>query len=68
MGFSLDGEQGHWFAAGSSSQWPLLLWSAGSRVCRLQELQRMGLVAPGLVGIFPEQGLNPCLLHWQAHS
>ena len=29
----------------------------------------MGLVAPRHVGgIFPDQGLNPCLLHWQVDS
>ena len=38
-------------------------------------LQRAGsvVVAPGLTcsvacGIFPDQGSNPCLLHWQADS
>ena len=27
-----------------------------------------GLPFPQLQGIFPTQGLNPCLLHWQADS
>ena len=46
---------------------PLLLWSTGSR--------RAGSVVvahkPGCsvaCGIFPDQGLNPCPLHWQADS
>ena len=45
------------------------------RVCRLQYLQHEGsaVVAHGLrcsvsCGIFLDQGLNPCLLHWQADS
>ena len=53
--------------AGLSLSWPLLLWSTGSR--------RTGsvVVAHGLscsvaCGIFPNQGLNPCPLHWQADS
>ena len=39
-----------------SLRW-LLLWSTGSVV-----------VVHGLSGIFLDQGLNPCLLHWQADS
>ena len=52
---------------GLSLSWPLLLWSTGSR--------RAGsvIVAHGpscstARGIFPEQGSNPCPLHWQADS
>ena len=52
---------------GLSLSRPLLLWSTGSR--------RAGsvLVAHGLsystaCGILPDQGLNPCPLHWQADS
>ena len=53
--------------AGLSLSRPLLLWSTGSR--------RPGsvVVAHGLscstaCGIFPDQGTNPCPLHWQADS
>ena len=53
--------------AGLSLSWPLLLQSTGSR--------RAGsvVVAHGpscsvACGIFPDQGLNPCPLHWQADS
>ena len=52
---------------GLSLSWPLLLWSTGSR--------RAGSVIVGhgpscsvACGIFPDQGLNPCALHWQADS
>ena len=51
--------------AGLSLSRPLLLWSTGSR--------RAGsvVVAHGpscsvACGIFPDQGSNPCPLHWQA--
>ena len=53
--------------AGLSLSWPLLLRSTGSR--------RAGsvVVAHGpncsvACGIFPDQGSNPCPLHWQADS
>ena len=53
--------------AGFSLSWPLLLRSTGSR--------RAGsvVVAHGpscsvACGIFPDQGSNPCPLHWQADS
>ena len=53
--------------AGFSLRWLLLLQSTGSR--------RTGsvVVAHGLsystaCGIFPDQGSNPCPLHWQADS
>ena len=49
-------------------------WSTGSRVQTLW-LRHMGpaVVVNGLscseaCGIFPDQGLNPCPLHWQGHS
>ena len=52
---------------GLSLSWPLLLQSTGSR--------RTGsvIVAHGpscsvACGIFPDQGSNPCSLHWQADS
>ena len=53
--------------AGLSLSRPLLLWSTGSR--------RAGsvIVAHGpscsvVCGILPDQGSNPCPLHWQADS
>ena len=54
-----------------------LLWASycgGSSCCRAQALGvRAVVVAPGLscsaaCGIFPDQGSNPCPLHWQADS
>ena len=52
---------------GFSLSWLLLLWSTGST--------RAGSVAvahgpscSAACGIFPDQGLNPCPLHWQADS
>ena len=53
--------------AGLSLSRPLLLWSTGSR--------RAGSVAvahgpscSAACGILPDQGSNPCPLHWQADS
>ena len=53
--------------AGLSLSWPLLLRSTGSR--------RAGSVVVAhrpscstACGIFPDQGSNPCPLHWQADS
>ena len=44
-------------------------------VCRLQCLQHMGsvavahgLICPITCGVFPDQGSNPCPLHWQVDS
>ena len=47
---------------GFSLRWLLLSQSTGCR--------RAGsvVVAQGLSGIFPDQGSNPCDLHWQADS
>ena len=44
---------------------------AGFRSCSSQALERGLVVVQGLscskaCGIFPDQGSNPCLLHWQA--
>ena len=68
--------------AGFPSLWLLLLQRTGSRVCRLQELWQEGSAAgaPGLwaqaqylwqmrlVAPLPRSEVQPCLLHWQAHS
>ena len=53
--------------AGLSLSWPLLLRSTGSRHAG------SAIVADGpscsvACGIFPDQGSNPCPLHWQADS
>ena len=47
---------------GSSLQRLLLLLSTGSVVVA------HGPSCPVAYGIFPDQGSNPCLLHWQADS
>ena len=41
---------------------PLLLWSAGSVIVA------HGPSCSAACGIFPDQGSNPCALHWQANS
>ena len=48
--------------AGLSLSRPLLLWSAGSVVVA------HGPSRSAACGIFPDQGWNPCPLHWQADS
>ena len=67
--FSSCGERGPLFIVvrGPLLLRPLLLWSTGSR--------RAGSVAvahgpscSAACGIFPDQGSNPCPLHWQADS
>ena len=76
-GLSLVMVSGGYFSlqcTGFSLQWLLLLWSMGSVVAAC------GLYSAGSVvvvhrlscsvayGIFPDQGSNTCLLHWQADS
>ena len=52
----------------------LLLWTTGSGVCVLQQLQLVGSAVVHRLGfsmacgIFQDQGSNLCLLHWQADS
>ena len=65
---------------GFSRWWLLLFWNMGSRACTLRCLRLLGsraqaqwlwhlsLVALQSCGIFPDQGSNPWLLHWQADS
>ena len=48
------------FSSQSTSSQAHGLWSAGSVAVVL------GLSCPAACGIFPDQGLNPCPLHWQA--
>ena len=62
-------------SGGHSSSWcvglslsrPLLLRSTGSRRAGSVVVAH-GLSCPAACGIFPVQGSNPCLLHWQADS
>ena len=46
---------------------PLLLWSTGSR-CAGSVAVAHGPSCSVSCGIFPDQGSNPCPLHWQADS
>ena len=63
------------WCAGFSLRWLLLLWSMGSRHTGFSSCDHSGsvVVPHGLscsvaCGIFPDQGSNPCPLHWQADS
>ena len=53
--------------AGLSLSRPLLLRSTGSRRTGSVVVAH-GLSCSAACGIFPDQGLNPCPLHWQADS
>ena len=53
--------------AGLSLSWPLLLWSTGSRHAG-SVIVAHGPSCSAACGIFPDQGSNPCPLHWQADS
>ena len=53
--------------AGLSPSWPLLLWSTGSRHAGSIGVAH-GPSRSAACGIFPDQGSNPCPLHWQADS
>ena len=46
---------------------PLLLWSTSSR-CAGSVVVAHGPSCSVACGIFPDQGSNPCRLHWQADS
>ena len=52
---------------GLSLSRPLLLRSTGSR-CAGSVVVAHGLSCPAACGILPDQGSNPCPLHWQADS
>ena len=62
-------------SGGHSSSWctglslsrPLLLWSTGSRRAGSVVVAH-GPSCSAACGIFPDQGSNPCALHWQADS
>ena len=53
--------------AGLSPSWPLLLRSTGSRHAG-SVIVAHGPSCSAACGIFPDQGSNPCPLHWQADS
>ena len=53
--------------AGLSLSRPLLLQSTGSRRAGSVVVAH-GLSCSAACGIFPDQGSNPCPLHWQADS
>ena len=53
--------------AGLSLSWPLLLRSTGSRRAG-SVIAAHGPSCSAACGIFPDQGSNPCPLHWQADS
>ena len=53
--------------AGLSLSWPLLLRSTGSRRAGSVVVVH-GPSCSAACGIFPDQGSNPCPLHWQADS
>ena len=53
--------------AGLSLSWPLLLQSTGSRSAGSVVVAH-GPSCSAACGIFPDQGSNPCPLHWQADS
>ena len=75
--FSSCGERGLLFmwCTSFSLQWLLLLWSTGSRRAgfsscgsRASVVVAHGLSCSAACEIFPDQGSNPCPLHWQADS
>ena len=53
--------------AGLSLSRPLLLRSTGSR-CTGSVIVAHGPSCSAACGIFPDQGSNPCALHWQVDS
>ena len=53
--------------AGLSLLRPLLLWSTGSRRAGSVVVAH-GPSCSAACGVFPDQGLNPCPLHWQSDS
>ena len=52
---------------GLSLSQPLLMWSTGSRRTGSAVVAH-GPSRSAACGIFPDQGSNPCPLHWQADS
>ena len=69
-GFSLVAASGGHSSSrcvGLSLSWPLLLWSTGSRRAGSVVVAH-GPSCSAACGILPDQGSNPCPLHWQADS
>ena len=62
-----SGDHSSSWCEGLSLSWPLLLRSTGSR-CAGSVVVAHGLSCSAACGIFPDQGTNPCPLHWQADS
>ena len=60
------GHSSSW-CAGLSLSWPLLLQSTGSKRAGSVVVAH-GSSCSAACGILPEQGSNPCPLHWQADS
>ena len=67
--FSSSASGGHSSSrcAGLSLSRPLLLWSTGSRRAGSVVVAH-GPSCSAACGILPDQGSNPCPLHWQADS
>ena len=65
--FSSCGKHSSSRCAGLSLLRPLLLRSTGSR-CTGSVVVAHGPSCSAACGIFPDQGSNPCPLHWQADS
>ena len=57
-------------AGSHCSEQGLLSSCGGFSSCgtRVQQVEAQGLSCPMACGIFPDQGLNLCLLHWQVDS
>ena len=62
-----SGGRSSWQCAGLSLSRPFLLRSTGSR-CTGSVVVAHGPSCSVACGIFPDQGPNPCPLHWQADS
>ena len=65
--FAASGGHSSSRCAGLSLSRPLLLRSTGSRRAG-SVIAAHGPSRPAACGIFPDQGSNPCPLHWQADS
>ena len=63
----VSGGHSSWRCAGLSLSRPLLLRSTSSR-CAGSVVVAHGPSCSAACGIFPDQGSNPCALHWQADS
>ena len=76
---AVSGGYSSFWCVGFSLRWLLLSWSTGSRhvgsvvvACELWSTGSVVVVrrlsCSVACGIFPDQGSNPCPLHWQADS